>query len=97
VNLFAWPSKTRDLRRDALRRVWWHGPLPPKLTAAVGDKLLELARSRRLKQAPRTTRSARAGEGRSCRELGRGRIARHRAVNVAEVAAGIEAIAHALL
>ena len=33
---------------------WWYGPLPPKLTAAVRTKLLELARTRHLKQAPRT-------------------------------------------
>jgi hypothetical protein len=54
ANLFAWPGP--DLRPVPGRSPAsvWYGPLPPKLTAAVRAKLLELARTRRLKRVPRT-------------------------------------------
>jgi hypothetical protein len=54
ANLFAWPGQVPRPAPGRSPASVRYGSLPPKLTAAVRAKLLELARTRRLKQAPRT-------------------------------------------
>ena len=53
ANVFAWPGP--DVRAAVGRTPAsiWYGPLPPKLFAAVREKLLETARLGRLRRVPR--------------------------------------------
>ena len=54
ANVFAWPGPDLRAAGSQTPPSIWYGPLPPRLATAAREKLLDFAKTGRLRRVPRT-------------------------------------------